>query len=708
MEINEAKNRIEKLKKEINRYRYAYHVLNQSLISDASLDSLKKELFDLEAEYPEFITYDSPTQRVAGKPLKEFKKVRHIKPMLSFNDAFSEEDMRAWLERLENYLGHKIKPEFYCELKIDGLAIELTYEDGVLAQGSTRGDGLIGEDITQNLKTVEAIPLKTDGIKQQVLSIKEDNERQAWGVKKLVVRGEVFLTRKEFERLNKEQKEKGGKAFANPRNIAAGSVRQLDPKITASRKLDSFQYDIVSVEGGQPKLKGEFAAATHEEEHELLKKLGFKTNPNNRRFDSLEEVFEFRNYWEKPEHREKLPYEIDGIVVMVNDNRIFEKAGAVGKAPRAAVAYKFSPKETTTVVEGIKVQVGRTGILTPVAILKPVEVGGVTITHATLHNVDQIQKLGLKIGDTVVVGRAGDVIPQITQVLKNLRTGKEKEFKMVSKCPIDNGEVIREGAFYRCANPRCGARHREFLRHFVSRKAFNIEGLGPKIIERFMDQGLISDAADIFTLKKGDIETLERFGKKSAENIVSEVESRKEIFLDRFIYSLGILHIGEETSGLLAKKVSSVRREKKDKMEIKDFLEIARNLTREELEQIPDVGPKVSESVYQWFRDKQNIGLLEKMEEAGVKISIRRQASGTEEKKLAGLTFVLTGVLEAMSRDKAKEKIRELGGDVSESVSGRTDYLVVGAEPGSKLDKAGELGVKIIDEKEFLEILSEK
>jgi len=528
MTKDEAKKRIAKLREAIEKYRHAYHVLDESLISDEALDALKKELFDLEQQYPDLITPDSPTQRIGGEPLKEFQKARHEKPMISLNDAFSEQDVHDWLKRLENYLEREVKGGFYCEHKIDGLAIELVYENGVFIQGSTRGDGLVGEDITQNLKTVEAIPLRLD-IKNSKSEIPSY----------LVVRGEVFMTRKDFARINKEQEKKGEKVFANPRNMAAGSVRQLDPKITASRKLDSYQYALVTDVGQK----------THEEEHEFLKKWGFKTNPHNKLVKNVEEIFEFHK--EVAKAREKLAYEIDGIVITINDNRTFETAGVIGKAPRGAVAYKFSPKEATTVVEEIQIQVGRTGALTPVAILKPARVGGITITHATLHNYDEIQRLGVKIGDTVIVSRAGDVIPQITKVLKELRTGREKEFHMPSVCPIDGSRVVKDGVAYRCSNKNCGARQREFLYHFVY--VFGMEGLGPKIIDRFLDEGLISDAADIFTLKKGDIEVLERFGEKSAENIINEIASRKKIPLSNFIQSLGIFHVGEETSRLLAK-----------------------------------------------------------------------------------------------------------------------------------------------------------
>ena len=687
MTKEEAKKRIEKLREAIDRYRYAYHVENKSLISDEALDSLKKELFDLEQKYPDLITLDSPTQRVAGKPLPEFEKVRHETPMTSLNDAFSEEDVKDWLTRLENFFGRKVKQEFYCELKIDGLAIELIYKNGVLIQGSTRGDGLIGENVTNNLKTVEAIPLKS-----QISNLKssvQGGSASGGQISRLTVRGEVFLTKKEFERINKELAKAGEKVYANPRNLAAGTIRQLDPKITAARKMDSFQYAIVS----------DIGQAKHSEEHEILHKLGFKTNPNNKIAKSLKEVIEFRNYWES--HRDKLPYEIDGIVVILNDNKDFRTAGIIGKAPRAAIAYKFAAKEAATIIKDIKVQVGRTGALTPVAELNPVQVGGITISHATLHNFDEIKRLGLKIGDTVIVSRAGDVIPKITEVLKEMRTGKEKEFHMPRVCPVDDSKVVQDGVILRCSNKACGARLRESLYHFVSRAAFNIEGLGPKIIDRFLDEGLIADAADIFTLEKGDIEILERFGEKSAENLVTEIGEKKKITLPRFIFSLGILHVGEETANLLAQTISNFKSQISNPI---DSVKTFENLSLERLQQIRDIGPKVAQSIYDWFRDKRNEKFLEKLDKVGVQIlasHISHLAS-----KLKGLSFVLTGTLESMSREEAKEKIRALGGDVSESVSKKTSYVVFGKEPGSKLEKAKKLGVKALNESEFKTFLA--
>jgi len=678
MDKKAAKERIEQLKKTINKYRYAYHVLDKSEISDAALDSLKKELFDLEQQWPDLATSDSPTQRVGGEALKEFEKVKHEKPMLSLNDAFSEEDLRQWFKRLENYLDRPVKPEFFCELKIDGLAIELVYENGIFVRGSTRGDGLVGEDITQNLKTVEAIPLR----------LETSDKRQATSIpKRLVVRGEVFMTKKEFARINNEQEKKGEKIFANPRNMAAGAVRQLDPKITASRRLDSFQYSVVTDVGQK----------THEAEHVLLHSWGFKINTHNKLIGSLEEVLKFREHWEK--HREQIDYEIDGTVIVVNDNKTFETGGVIGKAPRAAIAYKFSPREATTIVEGINVQVGRTGTLTPVAVMKPVQVGGITITHASLHNYDEIERLDLKIGDTVIISRAGDVIPQVTGVLKELRTGKEKAIKPPTKCPVDGSGVHKDGAAYRCSNKNCGARLRENMYHFVA--AFGMDGLGPKIVDRFLDEGLIVDEADLFTLKKDDIEVLERFGEKSAENLVTEIAERKKIPLNRFMSALGILHVGEETARVMAQRIAIS--DKRQVTRPAQVLEIMEKMTVEQLQEMQDVGPAVAKSIYEYFQDKRHQELVKKLDAVGVVLD----TAGIKPKsqKLAGKTFVLTGTLDSLERDEAKAKIRSLGGEVSESVSKKISYVVAGSEPGSKLEKAQQLGVTILEERQFLELI---
>ncbi|TSC60567.1 MAG: DNA ligase (NAD+) [Parcubacteria group bacterium LiPW_15] len=680
---DEAKKRIEKLKTEINKYRYAYHVLDKSLISEGALDSLKKELFDLESRYPEFIAKDSPTQRVGGKPLSAFKKVRHGTRMISLNDAFSPQDIQEWLTRLKNYFGPKTsfaKNGFYCDLKMDGLAMELIYEDGLFVSGSTRGDGMIGEDVTENLKTIDAIPLRLERGDLPA-------GRQGGYPKRLIVRGETFLTKKEFARLNREQEKKGEKPYANPRNVAAGSIRQLDPKITASRKLDFYAYDVVTP-----------GYRTKSEEYAELNKYGLKTNPHGIVARNIEEIFEFHK--DVLKMRERLAYEIDGIVISINDNATYEEAGIIGKTPRAGIAYKFSPREATTIVEAIEVQVGRTGALTPVAVMRPVNVGGVTITHASLHNADEIERLGVRVGDTVIVSRAGDVIPQITKVLPEFRTGKEKKFKMPENCPVDGSGVIRDGVAYKCSNKYCGARHREQLYHFISRGGFNLDGLGPKIIDRLLDEGLIVDAADIFTLKQGDVEALPRFGEKSAENVIKEVEAKRSVPLSRFIYSLGIIHVGEETAITLA----NIFPEKKSgRLSISKFLNFYGGLSLERLQEIKDIGPKVAESIYEWFKEKRNTHLLGKLEAAGVVIVLAPPSVKVE--KLKDLSFVITGSMDSMSRELAKQKIRELGGDVSESVSSKTSYLVAGAEPGSKYKKAKELGVKILSEKEFLRLI---
>jgi len=687
MNKEEARGRIGKLKNLINYQRYLYHVLDREEISQPALDSLKKELFDLEKIYPEFITADSPTQRVGGKALTKFEKVRHPKPMLSFNDAFSWEDMEDWLERNSKLLTKEeiSKLNYYCEPKLDGLAIELIYENGIFRTGSTRGDGIFGENVTQNLKTIESVPLKLremediskdlerEGLKEIAKNIKEN------GLKEVVVRGEAVITKKTFELVNKEQTKRRLTPFANPRNLAAGSIRQLDPKITVQRKLDVTAYDLIS----------DFGQRTHAEEHKILAALGFKTNNKFSKYcEDLTEVFDFHQFWQK--NRDKLPYEIDGIVVTVNNNKIFEKLGIVGKAPRAAIAYKFPLKEATTTVLDILIQVGRTGAITPVAYLKPVKIGGVTISRATLHNEDEIKRLGLKIGDTVVVGRAGDVIPDIVKVLPELRTGKEKEFHLPKRCPACGTKLVKpEGeVVWRCPNRKCFAKMRRYFYHFVSKGAFNIVGLGHKIIDRLIDANLISDPADLFKLEVGDILSLERFAEKSAKNLIKAVQSKKQITLSRFIYALGIRNVGKETA--------------KDLSENFQTLEKLKTAALEELQKIENIGPVVAKSIFDWLSLKRNLEFLKKMEKDGIEIIMEKKI---KHQPLKGKTFVLTGTLKTITRQDAKEKIRSLGGEISESVSKKTDFVVVGEEPGSKFKIAKELGLKIISEKEFLQML---
>lgn len=686
MDKGEIRKRIEKLSRLINHYRYAYHVLDKPEISDGALDSLKKELFDLEIACPEYIQPDSPTQRVAGKPLPRFEKYSHAELMASFNDAFSTKDVNDWLERAKRLLPQTdIEAlDFFCEPKLDGLAVELVYRDGGFEVGATRGDGRIGENVTQNLKTVEAIPLRLRAVPEIIKDLKMAGLKsmasavQQNQLKEIVVRGEVVISRHEFKEINKEREKNGLEPFANPRNLAAGSIRQLDPKIAAQRKLDSNCYRLVS-DCGQK---------NHQEEHQFLEIAGFKTNNRFSRYcKNLGEVFVFYEYWCKNRH--DLPYEIDGIVVQINDNRIFNKLGIAGKAPRGAVAYKFPLKQSTTVVQKILVQVGRTGALTPVAVLDPVEVGGVMISRATLHNEEEIRRLGLKIGDTVIVGRAGDVIPNIIKVLPEMRSGREKNFHMPEKCPICGGETTKKEneAVWRCANKKCFAVQKESLGHFVSRSAFNIEGLGPKIIERLIDEGLIYDAADIFLLKEGDLMPLARFAQKSARNLVEAIDAKKRINLPRFVYALGIRNVGEQTSRALADNFG-------------DFEKI-KTASLVDLQAVADVGPVVAESIYQWFGDAKNRKLIDKMFSAGVKIEPHQKPKG----KLAGMVFVVTGVLEKMSRQEAKDRVRGSGGKIAESVSKNTSYLIAGANPGSKLARAQKLGVKILNEAEFLSLI---
>ena len=583
--------------------------------------------------------------------------------------------------------------EYFAELKIDGFAVALIYENGLFIIGATRGDGKVGEDVTQNLKTIESIPLKLE-LKGNVLDKKiKDNLKKVIKKGKIEIRGEVYMERADFEKLNKELEKKEEKIYANPRNLAAGSIRQLNPKLAGSRPLKFLAYTIVT-NIGQTK---------HSQEHQILPVLGFKTDPGK----ICKNLSDIVNFWQKTsKKRENLPFQIDGIVANVNNNSLFNKLGVAGKSPRGARAFKFSPKQATTKILDIKLQVGRTGAITPVAILEPLELGGVKITRATLHNEDEIRRLGVRIGDTVIVERAGDVIPDVAKVLLELRTGREKEFHFPKTCPScllslskPLGEVI-----WRCPNTNCPARKRENLYHFVSKKAFDIKGLGPKIIDKLIDEKLISQAVDIFELKEGDLVPLEQFAEKSAKNLIEAIQKSKKIQLHRFIFSLGIRHIGEETAIDLANYLSSVS-EDGDEMKFHRLgsIDKLKKAAKEESEKISDVGPKMAESIYNWFRLKQNQKLIEELISAGVEII--NPKIKIDKGKLKGKTFVLTGSLESMTRNQAKERIRLLGGNVSESVSKMTDYLVVGENPGSKLGQAKRLGVRIIDEKEFLELI---
>jgi len=659
MTTGQAKKRIKKLKEVINYHRYLYHVLNKQEISEAALDSLKHELYQLEQQFPDLITSDSPTQRVGGKPLDKFSKIKHAVRQWSFEDVFDEEEIKKFDERIKKGI-RETGVEYVCELKIDGFKIILYYEKGILKTAATRGDGLVGEDVTQNIKTVESIPLWLE---------KEVD---------IVVEGEIWMAKKEFERQNAIQKKKGEPLFANPRNIAAGSIRQLDSKIVASRKLDSFIYDIAA---------GITFPKTQFEELKFLSELGFKVNKNFKLCKDIDEVIDFWKQWQKK--KEKEDYWIDGIVVKLNCRDWQEKLGYTGKAPRFAIAFKFPAKQTTTRVEDIYVQVGRTGVLTPVAILKPVLVAGTTVSRATLHNAEEVKRLDLKIGDTVIIQKAGDVIPEVVKVLKELRNGEEKKFTIPVKCLSCGEKIEREkgGPIAKCLNKKCSVRHRRELYYFTSKNAFDIEGLGPKIIDALLDNNLIQDGADIFDLKEGDLIPLERFGEKSAQNLVKAVEARREITLDRFIISLGILHVGEKTAQDLAEKFGTIEKLKKANLE--------------DLLRVENIGEIVAKSIYDWFRDEHNEKFFKKLLER-IKIKkISKKTSG----KLTGKTFVITGVLESMSRQIAKEKIKALGGETTESVSPKTDFVIVGKEPGSKYEKAKKLGVKTIDEKEFLDMV---
>lgn len=686
MKKKEAQKRIDKLREVINYHRYLYHVLDKQEISDAALDSLKHELSSLEEQFTDLITPDSPTQRVGGEPLAKFKKITHQEKMISLQDVFSKEEIQDWEKRIlklvegqesmqkgSTALAGAMEPtmsviQYFAELKMDGFAISLIYIDGILQSAATRGDGQVGEDVTQNIKTIESVPLRLQEVKNVDISGRVE------------VRGEVYMSKKSFEEVNKEQAKEGKELFANPRNIAAGSIRQLDSKIAASRKLDFSAYELVTNLG----------LAKHNEVHEFLNKLGFKTVQYTKICQNITDVIEFWQDIQKK--REKLEYQIDGIVVVVNDNKLRKLLGTVGKAPRWAIAFKFPAAQSTTIIEDIKLQIGRTGALTPVAVLKPVSLGGTTVTRATLHNEDEIKRLDARVGDTVIVERAGDVIPKIIKVLPEFRMGKEKKFIMPKKCPFCGSEIYKpEGeVIERCLSKNCLAVQKRKIYHFVGKSAFNVDGLGPKIIDALMENDLIADVSDIFQVKKGDLLGIERFADKSADNLIEAIEKSKKIELPKFIFSLGIRHIGVETAESLSQKFGN--------------MEKISQATQEELLKIEDIGDKVAESVYQWFQDKKNMELLARLRENGVKVL--NYKSQIVSSKLQGLSFVLTGEMENMSREEAKQKIKMLGGDVSSTVSKNTSYVVAGANPGSKFTKAKKLGVKIIDEKEFKKLIN--
>ncbi|MDI6885609.1 MAG: NAD-dependent DNA ligase LigA [archaeon] len=659
---------IEDLREKIHYHNYRYYVLNEPEISDAEYDRLFQELEELERTYPDLITADSPTQRVGAKPLEEFGTYEHSIPLLSLNSVTAEEEVKDFDDRVRRMLGRE-EIEYVVEPKIDGLAMELIYEDGSFVVGSTRGDGYTGENITQNLKTIKTIPLR----------IFADDAAPPL----LEVRGEVFMPLSKFKELNEELGGKGEKMFANPRNAAAGSVRQLDPRVTASRPLDFFAYGVGRTEGKE--------FSTQWEVLDYLRRIGFKVNPLIRRFETIEKVITYHK--EVEEKRDDLDYEIDGVVVKVNSIAQQGSLGAISRSPRWALAYKFPAREEFTKVNDILVQVGRTGALTPVAVLEPVQIAGVTVSRATLHNEDELRKKDVRIGDTVVVERAGDVIPEVVSVIKSKRTGVEKEFRMPERCPVCGADVLKEGPIVRCIGVSCSAQLKERIRHFASLRALNIEGLGEKIIEQLVDSKMVSDPADLFFLTKHDLLKLERMGEKSAQNILNAVEKSKHTTFSRLLHALGIRHVGEHTASLLADNFND--------------MDELRNARYEDLIRVPEIGPEVAKSILLFFEQESTKELLEKLERANVEYEKRElEAAEGMERILAGKTFVFTGRI-SLPREEAKSMVERLGGRVASSVSKKTDYVVAGEEAGSKLEKAKEFDVKIIDENEFKEMVGQ-
>ncbi len=660
---------IEKLRQEIRYHEYRYYVLDDPEISDYEFDQLMRKLQDLEREHPELVTPDSPTQRVGGKPAEQFPKVRHQVPMMSLDNTYSVEELRDFDRRVHELSGRS-RVEYVAELKLDGLSMSLIYEKGVLAHGVTRGNGVEGEYVTSNVKTIGSVPLRIDERKLRVIGHPEQFE----------VRGEVIMPLKMFERLNAQREAAGEPRFANPRNSAAGTIRQLDPRIVAQRKLDMFHYYLLV--GGKVPLKEHWKAL------DTLADMGFKVNPHRRLCASFDELLEFVQEWETK--RNELEYETDGVVVKVNDTRLWEELGNTAKSPRWAIAYKYPARQATTVVRDIRAQVGRTGTLTPVADLDPVNVGGVTVSHATLHNMDEIARLGLRIGDTVLIQRAGEVIPQVVKVVKHAPDGRE--FHMPSRCPVCGGDVFRAAGevAYRCVNAACPARLKESLLHFAARHAMGIDGLGEALVDQLVDRGLVKDAADLYALTQDQLAALERMGKKSAANLISEIEKSKKVDLARVIFAVGIPFVGERTAQLLAEHFGSFERLAK--------------ASEVELEQVHEIGPKTAQGIVEFFAEERNRKLIEKLRAAGVRME-QEKAVKKGPQPLAGKQFVLTGTLPHYSRDEASRMIEEAGGRVVGSVSKRTDYVVVGAEPGSKLEKARSLGVKTIDEDELLKLL---
>jgi len=679
-----AEERVAKLRESINRYRYEYHVLDKSSISASALDSLKHELSQLEEQYPELITPDSPTQRVAGEPLKEFKKVTHQIPMLSLNDVFSSEELEAWVERVRKLILSE-QFSFFVEPKLDGLAVSLIYEKGEFVLGATRGDGRVGEDVTVNLRTIESVPLTLESHAGNGLS--KEIIKKALATR-LEIRGEVVMSRTNFEFLNKEQAKKGLPMFMNPRNLSAGSIRQLDPKLTAARRLDFVAYQVL----------GDVGLITHEQEHLLAAALGFKSL-RTKKVQRVSDVTQFLGDLER--RREAFAFQTDGAVINVNETRLWPRLGVVGKAPRYTIAYKFAAEEVTTKILDIQVQVGRTGAITPVALMEPVKVAGSTVSRATLHNEDEISRKDIRIGDTVIIRKAGDIIPEVVSVLPDLRTGHEKPFRMPTKCPLCGSKIVKpEGeAVARCSNLQCFGQERERILHFVGRTGFDIDGAGEAVIDQLLQKSLIRDPAGLFFLKAGDIEALERFAQKSAENLYNAIQSSKKQPLARFLYALGIRHVGEQTAydlaQFLVKRFGAIST-------VRELSKHLTSLTQADFAAIADVGPVVANSLDEAVTSESLLTVLAKLDKAGITLE---SPSRSAHLPLEGMTFVFTGSLLSITREEAEERVRELGGKASGSVSAKTDYVVIGDDPGSKADKARKLGVKILSEKEARQLL---
>jgi len=663
--------KIESLREKIRHHEYLYYVLDQPEISDAEFDKLMKQLKDLESEHPDLLTPDSPTQRVGGKPREGFVKVAHSSPMLSLDNTYSEEELRGWERRVHELSGRK-DVDYVCELKLDGMSLALIYEDGRLVRGVTRGDGSVGEDVTLNVRTVRSIPLVIDKDKLKKAGIPFTFE----------TRGELLMPTAAFKKLNEERERNGLATFANPRNFTAGTVRQLDASVTAQRRLDFFPY--ILLEDGRTYFDRHWETLT------ALDKAGFKVNAYRKLVHSMEEVWAFIREWE--EKRDSLPYEIDGIVVKVDRTALQRELGFTGKAPRWAIAYKYAARAGITKLENVRWQVGRTGKLTPVAELSPVAIGGTTVRNATLHNMDEIGRLGVKIGDYVQVERGGDVIPKVAKVIEDKDHPRgHQEIVAPEKCPVCGTKVVQtEGEVdYRCVNANCPAKLMGTILHFASRGVMNIDGMGEALVTQLLDKGLVKNVADIYSLTKKDLLSLERFGDKSAQNIIDEIENSKKLPLERVIYGLGIRMVGERTAQFLAEHFGS--------------MEALASASLEDLQSVNEVGPKIAESIAEFFSNPANRKLIERLGEAGLAFKGKKKERGT---KLTGKTFVLTGTLPTLSRDEAKKLIEDAGGKVTGSVSKKTDYVVAGTDAGSKLDKAKELGVPVIDEDEMRRLLS--